>query len=543
MAYEAEGRYRSPIVGDLNLPPVSTSGEGVGSVDPDERVPVLVELNVLYPGGLGAVRDAFYEVWEAYAAAADGRPGEEPTSVSSTQPPVPAGLELLAPKLYQCVLSRRQLRDMVQRDHQLAEATGRPPAIFKVWPDYTLEPQIDRSAPTVKADAAWRSYDARGRGVVWAVIDSGIDACHPHFSGLELAAEGRGENPPRGRTSDLHRDFSYLVQPEDPLSPGEPGGPGGSGKPPALVDDSGHGTHVAGIISGCTPEDGHPRVAVSKEPTGDAGYVQRTQVGRLSGMAPACELVSLKVMRRSRQGTWVTSSAAVIRALTYLRTEVNVDPAVLRVHGVNMSLGCEWKPEHYAAGQSPLCQAVNQLVASGVVVVVSAGNYGARTTRGDSANTSTVMGSITEPAHAEDCVAVGSTHRDAPHAFGVTWTSGKGPTLDGRMKPDVVAPGEWIASAASGELRATAGLDVADGAGVGVEALTPLLTYAEQSGTSMAAPHVSGVIAAFLSARPEFIGRPRQVKRLLTESATDLGRERYAQGAGLVDLMRMLANI
>ena len=94
-------------------------------------------------------------------------------------------------------------------------------------------------------------------------------------------------------------------------------------------------------------------------------------------MAPACELVSLKVMRRTRQGTWVTSSAAVIRSLTYLRTEVNVDPAVLRVHGVNMSLGCEWQPDQYAAGRSPLCQAVNQLVGSGVVVVISAGNYGA----------------------------------------------------------------------------------------------------------------------------------------------------------------------
>ncbi len=70
-----------------------------------------------------------------------------------------------------------------------------------------------------------------------------------------------------------------------------------------------------------------------------------------------------------------------------------------------------------------------------------------------------------------------------------------------------------------------------------------MLTYAEQSGTSMAAPHVSGVIAAFLSARPEFIGRPQQIKRMLTDSATDLGRERYAQGAGLVDLMRMLANV
>ncbi len=175
-------------------------------------------------------------------------------------------------------------------------------------------------------------------------------------------------------------------------------------------------------------------------------------------------------------------------------------------------------------------------------MVVSAGNYGARTTRGDSANTSAVLGSITEPAHAEECIAVGSTHRDAPHAFGVTWTSGKGPTLDGRMKPDVVAPGEWIASAASGEVRTSAGLDPPPDSSPDVaEKLS--MTYAEQSGTSMAAPHVSGVVAAFLSARPEFIGRPRQVKQLLTDSATDLGREKYAQGAGLVDLMRMLSNV
>jgi subtilisin family serine protease len=105
------------------------------------------------------------------------------------------------------------------------------------------------------------------------------------------------------------------------------------------------------------------------------------------------------------------------------------------------------------------------------------------------------------------------------------------------MKPDVVAPGEWITSAATGEFRSQAGLDKP-----GDQDPDRFLTYAEESGTSMAAPHVSGVIAAFLSARPEFIGRPREVKELLTASATDLGRERYAQGAGLVDLMRMLAN-
>jgi subtilisin family serine protease len=521
MSYEAQGGSRSPVVGDLNMPPERSEKTshleelGKSGPDPDARVAMLVELNVLFPGGLGAVREAFYGLWREFTH----RNGitENGVSESIVQPPVPAGLSLIAPKLYQCVLTRRQLRDLVNEDQR----TGPPNTIFRVWPDYTLEPQIDRSAPTVKADAAWRSYAARGHGIVWAVIDSGIDATHPHFAGLDLDSQDVNS-----RTTGLHRDFSDLVRPEIPMRDGEYPGPDGE----PLRDKSGHGTHVAGIIAGSAPEK--PMVSVSKEP-GDAGFVARERVGALSGMAPDCQLVSLKVMRQSETGTWITSTAAVIRALTYLRTEVNVDPAVLRVHGVNLSLGCEWHPEQYAAGQSPLCQAVNQLVSSGVVAVVSAGNFGARTTTGDAANTSAVLGSITEPAHAEECVAVGSTHRDAPHAFGVTWTSGKGPTLDGRMKPDVVAPGEWISSAATGKVATSAGFDGQEGAP----------TYAEQSGTSMAAPHVSGVVAAFLSARPEFIGRPRQVKQLLMDSATDLGRERYAQGAGLVDLMRMLSNV
>lgn len=536
MTFEPENHVRSVLVGDLKLPPSGTADAQSAQVDPLEKVPMLIELNVLYPGGLTAVRQAFYDLWQDYADRAGGYWTAQPTSVSPVLPPVPDKLALVAPKLYQCVLSRADAQEMVEKDRLSARQSGRPPVIFRVWPDYTIHPQIDRSAPTVKADAAWRAYGARGHRIVWAVIDSGIDACHPHFSALELAAEGRGQILPQGLTSQLHRDFSYLVNPDQP--PAAPAAPGDPLTGQALSDESGHGTHVAGIIAGCSPDGVTPRVAESKDPV-DGGYVQRAHVGTLSGMAPACELVSLKVMRRSPQGTWVTSSSAVIRALTYLRTEVNVDPAVLRVHGVNMSLGCEWKPDQYAAGQSPLCQAVNQLVASGVVVVVSAGNYGASTTRGDSANTSAILGSITEPAHAEDCIAVGSTHREAPHAFGITWTSGKGPTLDGRMKPDIVAPGEWIASAAAGEVRAAAGLNPPDGSADAAS----LLTYAEQSGTSMAAPHVSGVIAAFLSARPEFIGRPQETKNMLLQSATDLGRERFAQGTGLVDLMRMLANV
>jgi serine protease AprX len=59
----------------------------------------------------------------------------------------------------------------------------------------------------------------------------------------------------------------------------------------------------------------------------------------------------------------------------------------------------------------------------------------------------------------------------------------------------------------------------------------------------MAAPHVSGVIAAFLSIRNEFIGESEKVKQIFTSTATDLGRDRSFQGHGLIDLMRAIQSV
>jgi serine protease AprX len=111
-------------------------------------------------------------------------------------------------------------------------------------------------------------------------------------------------------------------------------------------------------------------------------------------------------------------------------------------------------------------------------------------------------------------IIVGSTHREMPHIYGVSYFSSKGPTGDGRGKPDLVAPGEKILSCAAGETRAERLENVADAA-AGYD-------YAEDSGTSMAAPHVSGVIAAFLSIRREFCGRaqafsPQKVWRQIAQ--------------------------
>jgi hypothetical protein len=58
----------------------------------------------------------------------------------------------------------------------------------------------------------------------------------------------------------------------------------------------------------------------------------------------------------------------------------------------------------------------------------------------------------------------------------------------------------------------------------------------------MACPHVSGLIAAFLSVRREFIGNPDRVKEILLAGCTDLKRDRYHQGAGVPNLIRMLMN-
>ena len=126
----------------------------------------------------------------------------------------------------------------------------------------------------------------------------------------------------------------------------------------------------------------------------------------------------------------------------------------------------------------------------------------------------------------------------------------KDPTGDGRLKPDIVAPGEKIISCQSGQAGAQGEVPSSE-AGGAAEPAAPAAApagggtafYKEDSGTSMAAPHVSGVIAAFLSVRREFIGRPDVVKQTFMSSATDLKRAVYFQGKGLVDLMRAIQSV
>ena len=228
----------------------------------------------------------------------------------------------------------------------------------------------------------------------------------------------------------------------------------------------------------------------------------------------------------------------MIRALDYVREKLNDNPKLLRVHGVNLSVGYEFDAEMFACGQSPICAEVNRLVQSGVVVVAAAGNTGYGTVGASVRPTKVgLSNTINDPGNADLAITVGATHRDAPHTFGVSYFSSKGPTGDGRLKPDLVAPGERITSCAAGRRK----IEAVQSAGPAAAGATAY--YVEDSGTSMAAPHVSGATAAFLSIRREFIGKPLEVKRIFCATATPLGRERYFEGNGLLDLIRAIQSV
>jgi pimeloyl-ACP methyl ester carboxylesterase len=338
--------------------------------------------------------------------------------------------------------------------------------VYAVWKSSSKRKLITRSRAVLQADAALESYGARGRGIVWAVLDTGVRADHPHFT----------KNRNIVAVWDCTRKGAPQLVPAD-------------------RDVDGHGSHVAGIVAG------------------DGGN------GRM-GVAPEARLVVYKVLNDRGEG----EDAWIIKALDHIAAQ-NENAASQVIHGINLSLGGPYDSTVYGCGYTPICQELRRQWRAGVMVVVASGNEGqldVQTNDGE-VEINTPM-SIGDPANLEDCVAVGSVNADRPHLYGVSPFSSRGPTSDGRMKPDVVAPGERITS-------------------VNARHLTGDKAYRVESGTSMAAPHVSGLLAAFLSARREFRGRPDEVKRILLDSCTDIGRDRYHQGRGIPNLMKMLLSV
>jgi subtilisin family serine protease len=375
--------------------------------------------------------------------------------------------------------------DLTRREIEQLRAASADLQIERVWRNAVKRALLNQSANTVQARPANLGYSALGKGIGWAVLDTGISAAHPHFAARKnVVAQWdctKGGEPVR-------------------IDPGRKGF--------ADLDGNGHGTHVAATIAG--------GMALKRAPGSE-------EVLELNGMAPEAKLYGFKVLKDNGNG----EDAFIIKALDAV-ADLNERAGQLVIHGVNLSLGGGFDPSVFGCGHTPLCQELRRLWRQGVVVVLAAGNEGYAVLETEDGTVPANMDlSIGDPANLEEAIAVGSIHKSNPHTYGVSYFSSRGPTADGRMKPDLVAPGERILSAKHAW---------------NAKGTTARELYVEMSGTSMAAPHVSGLLAAFLSARREFTGYPDRVKAILLAHCTDLARDPYIQGRGMPNLMKMLMN-
>ncbi|RME48063.1 MAG: peptidase S8, partial [Caldilineae bacterium] len=232
------------------------------------------------------------------------------------------------------------------------------------------------------------------------------------------------------------------------------------------TDENGHGTHVASIAAG----------------TGAASD------GKYRGVAPGAQLYIARVLDRHGSGSMSGVMAGVEWAVEQ------------GAQVINLSLGSSGSCDGTDA-LSTLCDAAVQQ--RGVVLCVAAGN------EGPGAST------VGSPGCARLVITIGATDDD-DH---VTNFSSRGPTADGRVKPDLVFPGYGIVAAQ------------AEGTQLG-----PVVApgYISLNGTSMATPHASGTACLLLQANASLT--PEQVKSAMRETAVDLNLPANTQGTGRADV-------
>lgn len=213
-------------------------------------------------------------------------------------------------------------------------------------------------------------------------------------------------------------------------------------------DDHGHGTHVASIVAG----------------TGEGNSTY-------TGVAPGAALVGIKVLNSGGSGT----TSGIISGIDWMIQ--NKSTYGIRIG--NMSLGSSGSSD----GTDSLSQAVNNAVANGIIMVVAAGNSGPATY------------TIGSPAAAANAITVGALYDPGEKGWVLAEFSSRGPTADGRIKPDICTPGRNITAARANSVNG----------------------YITYSGTSMATPFMAGVIALMLDANYSLTDS--QVKNIIYSSS------------------------
>ena len=275
----------------------------------------------------------------------------------------------------------------------------------------------------------------------------------------------------------------------------------GRGVRVAIVDtgvDYAHPDLGGGLGSAYKVVGGYDFVNNDPDPMDDNGHGTHVAGivaanGVLKGVAPDASLLAYKVLNDSGWGQTSAIIAGLERAADPDDNPATDDGANV----INMSLGGGGNPD------SPLSQAVDNAVNHGIVVVVAAGNSG------PSAET------IGCPGVARNALTVAASDKyDTLAEFS---SRGPVPGYADVIKPDITAPGVSIQSTVP--LYGSLGSPT---------------RYRSLDGTSMATPHVAGAVALIKQLHPDWT--PEVIKANLMNTAKNLGRDMFEQGAGRVDV-------
>lgn len=309
---------------------------------------------------------------------------------------------------------------------------------------------LDVSRKVVGANYVENYYGQNGSQMKIAILDSGINSSHPDVNDLD--------DDPFTYDPKVIEERSFVDWNKDGVPDVDP------------MDYFRHGTADAGIVAG----------------TGEASNYQYV------GVAPGAWLMNYKITRLN----WTEEGEPIgvgrqwnfVTAVDWAMSQ-GVDVICLNI--ASFSVG--------GSGTSDIARAADRAVANGIVVVVPTGNWGYLGNQ-----------SISTPGDAKDVITVGAVDDNNTEGINddIIWPdSGRGPTGDGRPKPEVVAPGVNIISPIS---QASAIWQTYPEWRVGD-------SYAELTGTSCAAPHVAGVAALLLQAHPDWT--PGIVKSVIMGTA------------------------
>ena len=333
-----------------------------------------------------------------------------------------------------------------------------------ISPNRKVRGAMDPVVTAVNADVAnANGWDGTGVGV--AILDSGVS----YVSDLNSD----------GNTTPSRVVYNQSFVPGDT----------------SITDAYGHGTHVAGIVAGnaysSTTQHNYPNV--------------------YRGIAPEANIISMRVLDSTGASVDSAVIAAIQQAIS-LKNTYNI-----RVINLSLSRGVY---ESYTL--DPLCQAVESAWQAGIVVVAAAGNMGEYNGAGTNG-----YATIGAPGNDPYVITVGATNTHgsgSQTAQTVTSYSSKGPTtFDHIVKPDIVAPGNSVVSL----LASTSSTLITEYPSLAVYPCNwsggtcgpqyGSANYMTMSGTSMATPVVSGVVALLVQQNPSIT--PDQVKARLMKTA------------------------